>query len=132
MNNQLTIFIQFDFKGETHCPTSTVDLDAMMHKHGTIPALYQLLARENNIDLYSYELEVMMSLPIQIKNATGLVSKFIIDDKLDQTAFEQAWKLEATRKIIDEIAHRHLTEDVIQQYPAVLDALTEAYTLGRE
>ncbi len=133
MNNQIEFYVQFDFKGETRRPTITVDLDEMMSQQGELPNLYPLLARENGIGLYSYELEVMESLPMQVSHAEGeLVSRFVDGEIFDQAGFEAAWHLESIRSQIEEIALQQLDSSVLEQYPAIIEAMLQVYQLGKQ
>lgn len=133
MSNQIEFYVQFDYKGETLRPSININLDEMLQQQGTLPNLYPLLARENGIGLYSYELEVMESLPIQVAHAEGaLVSRFVDGADFDQGGFEAAWHLEQVRSEIETLAAERFDSTLLQQHPEIIDALLVAYQRGKE
>lgn len=131
MKSRIEVFVQFDYRGETLRPTVVVDLDLLMRGQGSIPSLYPLLAKENSIGLYSYELEVMESLPIEVSDAQGLAAEFVEAQQFDQQGFEAAWHLEQAREQIEAAAGEILGDDFLQQHPQVMEALQAAYQLGK-
>ena len=69
MKNLVTVYIEFSFRGKTHSPELSLDLDEFLHTHGSIPSLYPLIASHNDFDLYSYEYEMMQAEPLQFRDA---------------------------------------------------------------
>jgi hypothetical protein len=133
MENRIEFYLQFDYKGETHRPAVTVNLDQLLQQQGTLPNLYLLLARENGIGLYSYELEVMESLPIQVAHAEGeLVSRFVDGESWDPAGFEKAWHLQQQRGEVETLAAEYLDSVLLQRHPQIIEALLAAYQRGRE
>ena len=61
--------VNFSFKGETYNLTTTIDLDNVMQGDGHVPNIHLLLARQNDIDTYSYLYEAMESHPVRYSNA---------------------------------------------------------------
>lgn len=124
MTNRIEIYAEFDFKGKSFHPVADIDLDSAMEKHGEIPPLTQILARESGIGLYSYELEVLETVPVMVGRAEGLAKRFVLQDgRFDGEGFEAEWQNEAVRRKMDVIA---------QQYPSIEEAMFAAYKLGRE
>ncbi len=132
MKSSIEVFVQFDFKGETLSPSLKIDLDEMMSQYGEMPVLYPLLARHNNIGLYSYELEVMESLPIQGRDAEGLAAQFVVDGLFDQQGFERAWLGQQAVERLRQLALEHMDGELLEQHPQIIQALQAAYQLGRE
>lgn len=131
MGSQAEFYVAFDFKGASHRPAIMVDLDSMMEQQGSMPNLYPLLAKENGIGLYSYELEVMESLPLQVAHAEGLAAKFVEDGVFDQQGFELAWKSQYHRDAVIAVAQQHMAFDP-EQETALVDALMAAFQLGQQ
>lgn len=52
MKNIVTASIHFSFKGERHTPSITIELDRYIKATGNLPDLCQMIARENNFDMY--------------------------------------------------------------------------------
>ena len=131
MNNQIVIHIEFYFKGEKFSPSAVVDLDRHVENGGNFDALYPLLARNNDIDLYSYEYEMMLAEDIVFSDAGGITADFLKDSKFDFAGFEQALHDDSVAKAITEIANTHLSIDDLSTQPALKAALIAAYNLGR-
>jgi hypothetical protein len=131
MKNSIEFYIQFDYKGKTLRPTLTVDLDEMMQQ-GSVSNLYPLLARKNGIGLYSYELEIMESLPLKVAAVVGMAAEFVQEEQFDQSGFEVAWHTEQARSRIEEIAQQHVSSDLLIKHPELMDALLAVYALGKE
>jgi len=132
MSNIITASVEFYFKGEKFSPALNIDLDAYMQSSGYLPELYGLIAKENNIDLYSYEYEMMLAENIIITDAQGLVKEFVDNNKLDIKGFESAWEKDSALKSIQSIAERIMGIDSLQQYPGLRKALLEAYESGKK
>ncbi len=130
--NIITATIEFYFKGKKFSPSLTLELDPFMQSNSGIPDLYQLIAAENNIDLYSYEYEILQAEPVLISAAQGLVANYIHDGMLDNTAFEQAWREQQVKMTIQQIIERHGLNTVIRQYPALEAALLDVFAAGQE
>ncbi len=65
MKNSFTITLEFSYKGENFELAASVDLDEYMQKMKGIPNLHDLIARQNGIDSYSYQYEVLTSEELQ-------------------------------------------------------------------
>ncbi len=130
MKNHITASVEFYFKGKKYSASIELDLDQQMQAGGKIPDLYPLLARKINLDLYSYEYEIMLSETIHYHHAGGLAKNFIIDNSLDSNGFEQAWKEKNVLKTLQEIAKQYLDIDDLQQQADIKNALLAAYYQG--
>jgi hypothetical protein len=130
MNNIVKASVIFCFKGESHSPSITLELDKYLEINASIPDLYPLIAKANNHDLYSYEYEMMQAENIVFSDAEGLVADFVIDGRLDMAGFQAAWQESVLLNQLQEIAQRIMSVDDIQQQAELKQALIEAYQLG--
>ena len=130
MKNIITASIEFYFKGEKYSPTLTLELDDYMQASGSMPDLYPLIAAGNNIDLYSYEYEIMQAEPIRVADAQGLVANFVANGALDTTAFELAWQEQLIRTTIRQIVTQHGHSHILEQYPEFEQTLIEIYRIA--
>lgn len=132
MSNIITASVKFYFKGEKYTPALTIELDTYMQSSGYVPELYGLIAKINNIDLYSYEFEMMMAEQIMITDAQGLVKEYIENNILDIKGFESAWEDHRALKNIQSIAEKNMGSDCLRQYPGLRETLLEVYESGKK
>jgi len=131
LKNSIDVRVEFSFKGVDYDPAATIDLDLMMEKGGKLVDLYSYLARQHNIDTYSYLYDAMESHDISFDKPTGLASRCFSDGAFDQQAFEQLWFEEKETQALIDIAKHHLQIDEIDQHPEVMQALLAAYQAGK-
>ncbi len=131
MKNTITASIEFYFKGEKFTPSITIQVDDYMQSTFCLPDLHTLIATKNNIDLYSYEYEIMLTEPVHIEHAEGLIAEYVIDGQLNKKVFEQAWQEHQTFKQLQNIAQQHMTIDNLQNHPELQKALQDAFQLGQ-
>ncbi len=131
MKNTLTATIHFSFKGVNHSPSTSIELDRYLETTGTLPDLYQLIARENDFDLYSYEYEIMQAQDISFSNSQGLVSEFIKDGALDFTEFKSVFEKVKVLNQLQDLANEHMQIEDLAQQPDLKEALLQAYALGK-
>jgi hypothetical protein len=132
MNNYITIGLEFYFKGQKHTPSMVVDLDPYIQTKNSLDSLYPMLANSNNIDLYSYEYEIMLTEDLIFSDATGLAASFLEDGKFDFPAFERALHDESLTEVLAKIASNHLSIENLSSHPDLKAALLEAYRLGQK
>lgn len=128
--NTLTLGVNFSFKGQLFSPRATLDLDALLSRYQDLPNLYDLLARANGFDDYSYEREVMESYPLEVYQTSGWASDLVALGELDEALLNQAWLDKAL-----EFKFRHLLNTYApQQAPTaeLIAALQAAYELGKQ
>jgi len=130
MTNNVDASLKCSFKGELHELSANLDLDQLMRQYGRLPSLHQILARQNDIDTYSYLYEVIEITTIQFRNATGLAGDFTQDQKLDSAGFEKAWKQAQMLSRLEEISKQEMKIDNLDQHPELSRALQRAYELG--
>ncbi len=130
-NNSIDVIIAFSFKGESHTPRATIDLDRTMETLGEMPDYHRVVAMQNGIDTYSYLYEVMEVHPPVFDNPTGLAVDYLEGGVFDFQSFATRWQEEKELGALQEIARRHLGEQDLDQQPGLKAALLEAYRLGR-
>ncbi len=132
MKNQITAAILFSFKGQNYSPSLQLELNQFMAEGGKIPNLHPLIARANNIDLYSYEYEMMQAENVIFTAAEGLAADFLIDTTLDIAAFESAWHEHKILEQLQKIARDILATPDLSQHPKLRNALLQSYHLGKK
>ena len=132
MKNIVTASIHFSFKGERHTPSITIELDRYIKATGKLPDLCQMIAKENNFDMYSYEYEMMQAEEIKYSDAEGLIKDFITDDALDIDAFTLSWQENRTLNELLSVAEEHLNIKDFSQHDELKQALMAAYLLGKK
>lgn len=132
MKNQISIRLEFYFKGKELTPSMVIDLNKPVLTEDNYKSLYTLLAKSNGIDLYSYEYEMMLGEELIFSDATGLAKQFTENGKFDFAAFYQAQDDEIIIKAISKIASEHLSINDLSSRPEIKTALLEAYKLGQK
>ena len=130
MSNYITASVEFFFKGKKIASSIELSLDQHMQTTGKIPALLPLLAKASNLDVYSYEYEMMQAEEMIFSNAQGLVAAYVHDGKFDMEAFTDAWIENRLFEELQKIAHQNLAVNNLQNQPDLKQALLEAYRLG--
>ena len=130
MKNTLRVTILFSYRGVNYQPSAVIDFDTYLQGNNTVPEFYQIVARENNIDRYTYEFEVMEMGIHQYTEATGLAEKFCNKDSFELVGFTEAWKQQVVLKRLSEIAQQQLAIDDLDQHQGISDALMQAYQFG--
>jgi hypothetical protein len=132
MKNIIDASVEFYYQGELYTPAATIELDPYINHEGGLPQLHQILAKHNNIDLMSYQYEIMLGEDVQINTAQGLVASFVSASRLDEAAFIQAWHEQKMVEQLQAIAQQHLAIDDLQANPELKNALAAAFKLGQE
>lgn len=132
MSNHITASVEFYYKGEKITAAIELELDQHMQAGGQLPDLYPLLAQTLNLDMYSYEYEMMQAEEILFNDAKGLVAEHVNNGLFDSEAFASAWSESFIMKQLQQIAKKNLSIEDLQQQPALQNALLEAYNLGKK
>ncbi|MES0327271.1 MAG: hypothetical protein ABUK13_03675 [Gammaproteobacteria bacterium] len=132
MKNTIVISAEFFFKGEKLSPSMMIDLDAHIRSKNSLAALYPLLAKSNNIDLYSYEYEILQAENLMFSEAMGLAAPFLDNGVFDIDAFEQALQDKNIIEAVSTVAKTILSIDDLDTQPVLKTALIEAYKLGQK
>ena len=130
MSNHITASVEFYFKGKKYSAFIELELDQHMELKAALPPLYPLLAQSLDLDLYSYEYEMMQSETICYSNAKGLCAQYCTDNCFDFDAFSSAWAENSVINKLSKIAQTHLSIDDLDEKPDIKDALLEAYKQG--
>jgi len=130
MNNFVTASVEFFFKGEKISASIELDLNRNIQKNTSHPDIYLKLARSINIDLYSYEYEMMQAETILFSNAKGMVANHLTDGILDIDTFIDAHKQHTATEKLDIIAKNTMAVDDLSSQPELKQALLDAYQLG--
>ena len=131
MKSEIEIFVQFGFKGETRSPAMIINLDQQMEQQGHLSPFIPALAKAGDIGPYSYEYEVMESVPVVVKRAEGAAVSFVVDEQFDVRGFEMHWRQQREFQKIEEIAQQYLSSEQLEQLPQWRIALVAAYQLGK-
>jgi len=131
MKSKIVASIEFYYKGEKFTPSATVELFKYMESRGQVPSLHMLLAQENDIDLYSYEYEVMLLENIRCTEAEGLARLCINNGEFDVVSFQEKWHEAKSLDILQSIARRNMNINNLDENPELKLALIEAYHTGK-
>jgi hypothetical protein len=132
MKNSIDAHIEFSFKGETHSMTSSIDLNVLMENNNSLLSVHSILAKEHDIDTYSYLYEVMQETEIEFKNAQGIAAKFLHDGTFDYDGFASSWQEHNVLALLKPIASRELGIADLDQHQGLKNALVQAYNLGKQ
>lgn len=132
MKNSITVQITFSFQGVTYSPSAVIELDPYLEKNAAIPDFYTLVARHNQIDIYSYQYEVMELGEYRYFDAQGLARDFCSEDHFDLEGFRAAWKAQNINHRLTEIARQTMGIDSLEAYQGLREALLQAYQLGSD
>ena len=134
-NNKIVANIEFYFKGECYTSEAIIDLDHLMEtsqeNHDRLASIYLRLAREGNIDTYSYQYEVMLEETIRFSQATGIATDYCKDGVFSMDDFENAWHDNTILNHIQTIAKQYLAIDDLTKNPDLKNALMEAFLAGK-
>ena len=132
MNNSIIATIKFSFKGETYTPSGSIDLDLFLEKGKDLSSIHSLIARNGDIDTYSYAYEVMQASDVSYSRATGLAEKYLLDGVFDFAGFSRDWLDQKNLQLIKDIAEEYMDINDLGQHPKLQNALLEALNKGRE
>lgn len=131
MTSHISVSLEFSFKGETHSLKLCLNLDEHLRKMGHLPDFHLLLARENNIDTYSYLYEVMEVTPLSFSEATGLAADCVKNGHFDDEKFLQLWEEAQINEALQAIVSEQMGITDLSQQPDLLASLHAAYALGK-
>ena len=132
MSNIITASVEFYFKGNKISASIELDLDQHMQATGRMPALFPLLAKASELDVYSYEYEMMQAEEIVFSDAKGLVKEYVVNTILDIAGFESAWQEKSVLTNIQSIAERNMGINDLQDHPELRQTLLEVYESGKK
>jgi hypothetical protein len=126
MNNTVTANVNFDYQGKNYDLWCKVNIDNVINHENFFNTIYLLLAKTNDIDLYSYQLEVMMDQDIVFSDENGCVQGCVNQGNLNLTLLKSNHEKVICLPMIEKIATRFATDNDITQ------ALVDAYVLGKK
>ncbi|MCK5726750.1 MAG: hypothetical protein KAH22_08005 [Thiotrichaceae bacterium] len=136
MCNIIDVQINFSFKGIEHSPKITINLDETLQATGRLPSLRQQVVNASEFGAYSYEQEVMESMPLTTTLVSGTIAQQCIneDKYFDSKQFIQQWKEQQRDVDLHSIAKKRLNISNLNdnQHAAIKLALVDAYTLSQE
>ena len=127
--NIVTARIDFDYQGQHHELKTVIDIDHIVIQEDFFNLVYMSIAKANNIDMYSYQLEVMLDQSIIFYNEKGCVKGCIENGKLDLERLKQQYQVAECIPKAELIMNQHIPKD--QHNESVTKALTAAYLLGK-
>lgn len=130
MSNSVIATVPFDYRGEHHTPSITIDLNEFMQNEKGMANIYSAVASQNQIGLYSYEYEVLMSSDIIFSQPEGMAKNFLQGDDFDLDRFRLEYHEQQRLDALQAIAREQLQIDDLEQNPALKRALLEACKYG--
>lgn len=131
MNNLITVSIEFYFKGEKISASIDLDLEPLIQYEKELPDFYPLLASSINLNVYSYEYEMMQTAPLSFQSSNDLVNQFIHEKQFNFQDYKNEWGKNEYSKVIAKIMQDHLSEKE-RQNPKIKKALLSAFNAGRK
>jgi len=128
-SHSLLASLSFDYQGESYALQSVVDIENAISHEDFYHSIYMQLAHEHDINLYSYQLEIMMDQAIHFSDAKGCVEGCIENQSLDLELLRGCYEQVLCLEKIENVASKHLNSSEMTQ--GVKKALIEAYQLGK-
>ncbi len=129
MNDSIRIHARFSFKGKIHQPEMVMDLDELakiQHPND----LYAVLARKNDIDLYSYEYEMLQAEALVFDQPKGRAAAFMQNGKPDWKALHANGKRAQQMAKLSHLARQHMGIEKLSDIPGLEKTLLEAWEMG--
>lgn len=127
--NAVTATIKFDYQGQHYDLKTAIDIDHLIHHENFFNSVYTSIAQANDIDVYSYQLEVMFDQGIHFSNEKGCVVGCVNDGNLDLDLLKENYKIAECIPKVELIMNQHFSKD--QHSEILTKALTAAYLLGK-
>lgn len=134
MKNSIVAKIPFHFKGELFEPASRIDLDDWARRGDeALPDLVKMIAQENHIGSYSYELEVMEVSDIVFESPTGSAERFWEPETkaFDFKRFKQSWLAEQSFAQLNQISEQ-IFGVALEENSKMHQALMQAFLAGKD
>jgi len=132
MKNSIKLSIPFSFKGEDLSPFALIDLDKYMESGEELPALELVVAQQNNINVHSYEYEVMQMAEFVYSDPKGLAVDFYKANAFDMQGFKDSWEQMRVLEKLQKIAKQVLDIDDFASQEGIKQAMLAAYQLGNK
>ena len=128
--NTVTASIGFDFKGQHFSASTEIDVDNIIYHEDFFSSVYLTIARDNNIDIYSYQFEIMTDQNIAFSNEKGCAVGCIINGELDMKMLRENHQTKDYLTSIDKIISQHIPQN--KRCKEITIAMKEAYLLGKK
>lgn len=131
MQSLITVQVEFDWRGDSLSYQAELELPLyLMHFDDFLNSLPTQIARQNGLDLDSIQYEWMLSNNIQVINFTTNIECNLPPLPMDAEAFLQIYQTIGIQAYLQKIAADYGLD--LNANPHLAQALTAAYTLGRE
>jgi hypothetical protein len=127
--HSLLASLSFDYQGKSHALQSVINIENVISHEDFYQSVYLQIAQEYGIDLYSYQLEIMMDQDIQFSEAKGCAEGCIDNQSLNLELLRQRYDHVLCLEQIEVVASKHLNSTEMTK--GVKKALIEAYQLGK-
>ena len=128
--NQVTASISFDYKGQNFLLKNQINIDNIISHDDFFNSVYVFIAQENNIDLYSYQFEIMIDQNIVFSNEKGCATGCVINGDLDINMLRDKYQISEYLSKIDSIIRKNIPQE--KRSKEVKKAMIEAYLLGKK
>ena len=125
--NTLTATVEFDYKGKCYHLSALIDVDNFIAHEDFYQSVYLTIAKENNIGLYTYELEIMMDQTIVFSDEKGYCVGCVDQGVLDIECLKNSHKKHLCQPIVNDIINKH----ALDKDDKIVKALTDAYLQGK-
>jgi hypothetical protein len=126
--NTVTANIDFDYQAQHYALKDVIDIDHIIYHEDFYRSIYLSIARANNVDLYSYQLEIMMDQTIVFSNEKGCVQGCVSQGVLDLALLKKAHQKAEYLPAIERIIQQHIPN--LERNDNITKALIDAYILG--
>ena len=125
--NTLIATIEFDYKGEHHKLSALINVDSLIDHDDFYQSACLMVAKENNIGLYTYELEIMMDQNIVFSDEKGYVVGCVNNGIIDLDKLKQLH----TKHLIQPHIHSLVEKYGLVDDKDIVKALTDADIMGK-
>jgi hypothetical protein len=129
-SNTVTASIDFDFKGQHFSVSTEIDVDNKIYHQDFFYSVYLTIARDNDIDIYSYQFEIMTDQSIAFSNEKGCAVGCIINGELDIKLLRENHQTKDYLTKIDKIIRQHIPKN--KRCKGISIAMKQAYLLGKK
>jgi hypothetical protein len=128
--NVVTATVDFDYQGQHYALKNVIDIDYIIHHEDFFNSVYLSIAKANNIDLYSYQLEILIDQNIVFSNEKGCVQGCVNNGEIDLDLLKENQLQAECLPKVEGIMHKYFTKD--QHSDEIIQALIEAYLEGKK
>jgi hypothetical protein len=127
--HSLLASLSFDYQGKSYALQSVINIENIISHEDFYQSIYLQLAQKHDIDLYSYQLEIMMDQTIRFSQAKGCVEGCVDNQSLDLKLLRQHYEQVLCLERVEIVTEKHLNSSEMTE--SVRKALIEAYQLGK-